>query len=222
MHEKHLLLPSAKSAVIVVTRPSRHARYLRLAALAVGLLCILVGLADLSARAAQALGTDANRIAFGPAVAVTGQGALLPARLSIPAVGIDARIEQVGTREDGTMGTPQDFKNVAWYALGAKPGEAGNAVFAGHVNNALTRSGVFENLAKVRTGDYVTVSDAQGKSLVYKVSDIASYPANEAPAASIFATSGPSQLVLITCDGDWVSAERTYEKRLVIFAKPAY
>lgn len=204
-------------------------RYVRLAVIAVGLLCVLVGLADLSARAARALGSDANLIAFGPAAALqnrqqvaTSTGVLVPARITIPAIGVSAAIEEVGTRADGTMGTPQDFKNVAWYALGAKPGGAGNTVFAGHVNNALTRSGVFENLGKVRVGDYVTVSDALGRSLIYKVSEIALYPADEAPAASIFTTSGPSQLVLITCDGDWVSTERSFDKRLVLFAKPAY
>ena len=118
------------------------------------------------------------------------------------------------------MATPTSFADVAWYALGGHPGSEGNTVFAGHVNNALTKSGVFGHLAQVGLGDYVTVSNADGHTLIYKVVSIDKYPANEAPAASIFATAGPSRLVLITCDGDWVQSEKTFDKRLVITAKP--
>jgi len=118
------------------------------------------------------------------------------------------------------MATPTDFADVGWYALGGRPGGIGNAVFAGHVNNALTKEGVFGHLSQVHVGDYVTVSDKDGHTIVYKVTAIDQYPADEAPAASIFASTGPSQLVLITCDGDWVPAEKTFDKRLVITAVP--
>ena len=118
------------------------------------------------------------------------------------------------------MATPTDYADVAWYALGGRPGGEGNAVFAGHVNNALTKSGVFAHLTQLHLGDYVTVSDKDGHTLVYKVTAIDQYPADEAPAANIFAAQGPSQLVLITCDGDWVPAQKTFDKRLVITATP--
>lgn len=118
------------------------------------------------------------------------------------------------------MATPTDYADVAWYALGGRPGGGGNAVFAGHVNNALTKAGVFAHLNQLHLGDYVTVSDKDGHTLVYKVMAIDQYPADEAPAASIFAAQGPSQLVLITCDGDWVPAQKTFDKRLVITATP--
>jgi len=118
------------------------------------------------------------------------------------------------------MATPTDFADVAWYAPGGRPGGTGNAVFAGHVNNALTTAGVFAHLKQVNLGDYVTVSDKDGYTIVYKITAIDQYPADEAPAASIFATEGPSQLVLITCDGDWVPTEKTFDKRLVITAVP--
>jgi LPXTG-site transpeptidase (sortase) family protein len=112
--------------------------------------------------------------------------------------------------------------DTAWYKDGSRPGQAGNAVFAGHVNNALTTSGVFGHLNQVHLGDYVTVADQEGKTLVYKVTALDQYPADEAPVASIFAKTGPSQLVLITCDGEWVPAEKTFDKRLVITASPAF
>ena len=116
------------------------------------------------------------------------------------------------------MGTPQNFGDVAWYSLGSKPGEPGNAVIDGHVNNALTKAGVFEHLTQIKLGDPISVTDSAGRSLNYKVTDIEEYPADTAPADSIFATTGPSQLVLITCDGDWVPADKSFSQRLVVFA----
>lgn len=217
---------------------SRFARRARLVAIGVGLLAVLWGTADITSRLAHAaLGNNAGATIFGPAAATdpallnalkgteasaTTTAPFVPARLKVPSVGIDANVEQVGQKQDGTMATPTDFADVGWYALGGHPGGAGNAVMAGHVNNALTKSGVFGHLGQVHLGDYITVSDAAGKTLVYKVRAIDEYPANQAPAQSIFAATGPSQLILITCDGDWVQSEKTFDKRLVITAIPAY
>ena len=106
--------------------------------------------------------------------------------------------------------------------LGGKPGGEGNAVFAGHVNNSRALSGVFAHLSQINVGDYVTVSDAEGKTLVYTVREIEIVPADRAPAEEIFKTSGPSQVILITCDGDWVPEIRTFDKRLIVVARPAY
>lgn len=228
MPEKHLLLPSAKSAVLVGAHGRPH--YVRVGALIIGLLCVVVGGADLTTRLVERLGPDAAFVAFAPAAALgdavstlpaESVGAIVPARLKIPSLGVQADVESVGIKDDGTMGTPQDFDHVSWYSLGAKPGAEGSAVFAGHVNNALLKPGVFEHLSQIAVGDYITVEDTEGKTLVYRVSSVTEYPAN-APTDTIFATSGPTQLTLITCDGDWVPSKKTFDKRLVVVAKAAY
>ena len=227
MSEKPLLLSSAKSGVLV-GRP-RHRALVRTVVLAVGVVAVLAGLADVTARAARAvLGEDALRDALAPAAAegrtltTTSLPATeVPARLRVAALGIDARVERVGLKS-GAMSAPKSFDNVGWYEKGSMPGGAGNAVFAGHVNNARTQSGVFENLSKIKLGDYVTVEGEDGKTLVYRVKEIAQYPWDQAPAPAIFATEGPSQLVLITCEGEWLHTERTFDKRLVVIARLAY
>jgi sortase A len=230
MQEKPLLLPSAKTAVLVRAGSARPAHYVRMAAIGIGVLCVLVGAADVTSRLARSVeGSDSALVAFGPAVALQNPGllatslpgVLTPARLKIPSLGVDAGVETVGKKADGTMGTPQNFDNVGWYSLGAKPGEAGTSVFAGHVNNALMKQGVFENLSKIKKGDYVTVSDASGRSKVYRVSTVSEY-APDAPTEQLFSASGPSRLVLITCDGDWVPADHSFDKRLVVVADAAY
>jgi len=201
---------------------------------AIGLFVVLVGAANISAKISNSwFGENAAFTAFAPAVTLLNPSSpdslfgasaatttpLVPALLKIPSIGVSASVEQVGKKSDGTMGTPQKFEDVAWYSLGAKPGEAGNAVIAGHVNNALTKAGVFEHLSLVKLGDSLLLTDASGRSLSYKVTDIEEYPADTAPADAIFATTGPSQVVLITCDGDWVSTDKTFSKRLVVFAQ---
>ena len=223
------LLPSSRAS------ESRGARALRYAALAFGVFAVLVGLADVVSRlAGDALGDDALFNAFAPASAIkpsaaivpeasaSSTGPLVPAVLKVPSLGISARVEEVGRKGDGSMGTPADFMNVGWWSEGQKPGEEGSAVFDGHVNNALTKAGVFEHLSQIHKGDYVTVSDAQGRTLVYEVGEVSLYDTDQAPLASIFATTGPSQLVLITCEGEWVQDERSFDKRLVVIARPAF
>jgi len=212
-----------------MTRETR----LRLVFTCIGVAVVLVGAADLMSRLAHnVLGNGAGAIAFGPAIslvdpsvngaAATTSASFVPARLRIPSIGVDAAVEQVGQKADGSMGAPTKFGEVAWYAPGPKPGAPGNAVFAGHVDNALTTAGVFEHLSSLKKGDYVTVADASGKTLVYKVVSSTSYAANDAPLSQIFATTGPSGLVLITCTGDWVTSQKQFDQRLVVVASPAY
>ena len=230
MSEKRLLLPSAKSAVLVRERTRAH-HYVRNTVVVIGVLCVLVGSADVASRFTKNLGPDAAFLAFAPPAALSNPTAfkpattstttITPARLQIPSLGVDAAIESVGTKTDGTMGTPKDFDDVAWYSPGAKPGQAGSSVFAGHVNNGLLKAGVFEQLSQIKQGDYITVLDTTGRALVYRVSSVTEYPAN-ASSDAIFATNGPSQIALITCDGDWVPSKKTFDKRLVVIAKPAY
>ena len=230
MSEKPLLLSSGK--LLVVAEP-RWSSWLRGAAVAIGVLMVVIGLADVTSRLASAVAGDhALFDAFAPAAALqtsavpsataSSSEPLVPARLMVPSLGINAAVEEVARRADGSMGTPKDFLNVGFYTLGPKPGQAGSAVFDGHVNNALTKAGVFEHLSQIHQGDYVTVSDALGRTLAYRVSEVTLYNTHEAPRASIFATTGPQQLVLITCDGEWVQDEHSFNKRLVVVARPAY
>lgn len=219
----------------------------QIAAIVIGLCAVLVGTADITSRLAKNfIGDDFSSTAFAPVGAFgddallaslrgnttpktetttdsgvrgTALGAITPVRLQVPSIGIDAKVQQVGKKDDGSMGTPTNFDDVGWYMLGSRPGEAGSAVFDGHVNNARTAAGVFQNLSKIKLGDYITVSDESGRTVVYKVRQTDLYDTDNAPLASIFATTGPSQIVLITCDGDWNTTARTYNKRFVVIAR---
>src|SRR5438309_658887 len=64
----------------------------------------------------------------------------LPVRLVIPAIQVDASVEQVGRTPDGAMDVPKESNDVGWYKLGFRPGEQGNAVMAGHLDTATDRA----------------------------------------------------------------------------------
>jgi LPXTG-site transpeptidase (sortase) family protein len=226
-----LLLSSSANGGTYFTQPGRG---WRIAATCVGVFVLVFGAADITTRLAHAaFGNNASLMSFAPAVALEGgtkapiktapaavatTTQLVPVRLQIPSIGVNAKVEQVGKKDDGSMGTPSTFGDVAWYAPGSAPGQAGNAVIDGHVNNALTTAGVFEHLSQVALGDTITVLNASGTPINFTVTKVEEYPADSAPAASIFAVTGPSQLVLITCDGSWVPNQKTFDKRLVVFA----
>jgi LPXTG-site transpeptidase (sortase) family protein len=237
MSEKPLLLSSAKQGVLVRTKPMNP---WRLIATAIGLLMVLIGAANVASRVATAaFGSSAALTAFAPAAilslnpslgsanslatstaAIATTTPVIPTRLQIPSIGVNAHVEQVGKEANGTMGTPQTFGDVAWYEPGQEPGEPGNAVIDGHVNNALTTAGVFEHLSQVNLGDTILVSDASGKTLTYKVVETDEYPADVATSTieSLFTATGPSQLVLYTCEGTWVPSARSFDQRFVVVA----
>jgi len=147
-------------------------------------------------------------------------GEILPSQIRIPALGIITQVEHVGVTEQGRMQASKRFENVAWYALGSRPGSSGSAVFAGHLDNGLGMPGVFAHLGKATEGDRIYVRDIHGLEKVYEVVRTASYGLYDAPSEDIFRTSGEEVLVLITCDGKWVASDKTYDRRLVVFAKP--
>ncbi len=141
---------------------------------------------------------------------------IIPERLSIPSINVDAEVEHVGQLPDGQMDVPKNDHNVGWYQPGAKPGEMGNAVIAGHVDNK-TGPSVFFDLGNLEPGDVISVSDKNGKVYDFKVKKVESYPRNEAPLEKVFGTSSQSGLNLITCTGTFNRDAGTHEERMVVY-----
>lgn len=141
-----------------------------------------------------------------------------PQRLEIPSVGIDASVEDVGISARGAMSVPRLYQDVGWYRYGAEPGENGNAVIDGHVDNGFGLAGVFKHLAEVQAGDEIVVTTATGERVRFEVDEVATYNYSEVETSRIFDEKGPPRLVLITCEGVWVPEEKTYDHRLVVYA----
>jgi len=143
---------------------------------------------------------------------------IIPARLRIPAIGIDAEVEHVGKTKDGAMAVPNSYWTVGWYKLGFKPGELGNSVIDGHVDNPKGPS-IFWDLKKLQAGNKVYISDNQGKELTFEVIKQEKYSYDNAPLEKIFGSADDVYLNLITCSGTFDQTTRNYDERLVVFTK---
>lgn len=141
-----------------------------------------------------------------------------PSLIEIPSIGVDAAIESTGILENGEMGVPEDVDQVGWFEPGFKVGSKGNSVLAGHVDS-LTGPAVFYDLTKVEIGELVTVTDTEGRKMVFEVKEINSYETDQAPIEKIFGKSDKRMLNLITCTGNFNRDIGSHEERLVISAE---
>ncbi len=140
-----------------------------------------------------------------------------PLRLKIPKIEVNAVIEYVGLNTDGAMGVPKDPADVAWFNLGARPGEVGSAVIAGHYGWRNNIPAVFDDLHKLRPGDTLVIEDDRGASTTFVVRESRRYDPT-ADASEIFLQSdGIAHLNLVTCEGVWNVATDSYSRRLVVF-----
>ena len=144
----------------------------------------------------------------------------LPMRLKIPSINVDAAIQYVGLTSKGAMEVPNNIVDVGWFDLGSRPGENGSAVIAGHFNGENGKAGVFSNLHKLKVGDKFYIEDNYGATISFVVRASRAY--DPGYADDVFSRNDSAHLNLITCDGVWDEAKKTYSKRLVVFADAIY
>ncbi|WP_049821283.1 class F sortase [Kineococcus radiotolerans] len=143
----------------------------------------------------------------------------VPVRLEVPALGVDAPVVPVGVDGAGALAVPDDPRVVGWYRWGPVPGEAGNAVLAGHVDTRDAGPGALFDLQDVADGMLVRVTSSDGSVSEHAVTARRSYPKDELPTGELFARQGPPQLVLVTCGGDFDPRTGTYEDNVVVTAR---
>ncbi len=142
----------------------------------------------------------------------------LPVRLKIPSINVNSSIEYVGLTSDGAMDVPEDRNEVAWFDIGPRPGEEGNAVIAGHYGWENNIPAVFNDLHKLVIGDQILVEDDKGVIITFVVRKIRTYDKDEVILDVFDSNNGKgSRLNLITCTGDWNEAEETRSDRLIIY-----
>ncbi|MGZ3625960.1 MAG: class F sortase [Ktedonobacteraceae bacterium] len=145
--------------------------------------------------------------------------ALNPVRLIIPAIAINASVEDVGTQANADLATPSQnpWLDVGWYNLGPQPGERGSAVIEGHLDRPGGFPAVFWYLRDLHVGDEVLVKNSSGKTLRFQVTRIELYASQDAPIQDIFGNWGGTFLNLITCAGDWIPSQHQTNLRLVVY-----
>jgi hypothetical protein len=143
----------------------------------------------------------------------------IPQRIAIPAIGVNAAIESVGVDATNTMETPVDPWNTAWYKLGARPGELGNSVIAGHVDFAGIGPTVFWRLWTMTPEMEVFVTADDGARWRFVVQSVEAFPVEQFPGDRVFGATQETYLNLISCVGAFDPVTASYAERVVVFAR---
>ncbi|HSW90915.1 MAG TPA: class F sortase [Candidatus Saccharimonadales bacterium] len=142
----------------------------------------------------------------------------IPIRLRIPAINVNSAVEPVGITPGGVMDIKENQDNTAWYKYGPRPGENGNAVIAGHYGWDHQKPSVFTQLSKLQEGDKLYVDSDKRTTIAFVIRKSKRYNPDADTTAIFKSNDGNSHLNLITCDGSWDEAKKSYTNRLVVFA----
>jgi hypothetical protein len=151
-----------------------------------------------------------------PAAASPQVARSVPVSLRIPAIGVDARLTQLGLNLDRTVQVPGDFGVPGWYRLGPSPGQRGSAVILGHIDS-YRGPAVFYRLRDLHRGDRVDVRLADGVALRFAVDEVVMYPKTAFPDRLVYGPVRYSALNLVTCGGVFDHATRSYLSNVVVY-----
>jgi LPXTG-site transpeptidase (sortase) family protein len=141
-----------------------------------------------------------------------------PVSIEIPTIGLNASVIDVGVNARNEIDVPADATKVGWYERGPKPGEKGGSILTAHYDTPSGKPAIFYNLRSVNRGDLIFVRMENDEELLFQVQDVISEPLSTFPTDLVFGKYDTKELILITCDGIWNPIEKTYSKRLVVFA----
>ncbi|MGW6979355.1 class F sortase [Streptomyces sp. NPDC054932] len=133
-----------------------------------------------------------------------------PVRVRIPAAGVDASpVLELGLAADGTVEVPSvaDGDKIGWYTKGVTPGETGPAVLIGHFDTARGPA-VLKDISRVRTGEEITVSRADGTTAVFRVRELEQVGKSAFPTARVYGDTTRPELRVITCGGEITGGHR--------------
>ncbi len=139
--------------------------------------------------------------------------AAVPLRLSIPELGLEGKLVDLGRRTDGTLEVPADYDDVGRWA-GGRPGDP--VVLAGHVDS-FDGPAVFFRLGELQPGDEVLLETTAG-TVRHRVERVERHPKDAFPTFEVFAGDAPGGLRLVTCGGAFDRDARSYTENVVVYA----
>ncbi|GAA2784422.1 class F sortase [Streptomyces showdoensis] len=184
----------------------------------------LAGCAAPAAEAPKGPGVPAPRVTATAAPAPAAQLATAPmprskpVRVRVPSAGVDARpLLDLGLNPDGTVQVPSVAQagRIGWYDKGVTPGETGPAVLIGHYDTA-EGPAVLKDVARIRVGDRITVTRADGTDAVFRVRELEQVDKKAFPTRKVYGDTRRPELRLITCGGELVDGHRP--DNIVVYA----
>jgi Sortase domain len=144
----------------------------------------------------------------------------MPVLLAMPAYGVQADVVPI-LSSPGSLSVPANPRQVGWWIASALAGSArGSTVVDGHVDSASAGIGALSVVSRLRAGDLITVRTDTAGTIRYRVYARHSYPKDTGLPSTLFTSSGPAHLVLITCGGPFDATARSYLDNIVVFAAP--
>jgi sortase (surface protein transpeptidase) len=138
-----------------------------------------------------------------------------PTRVVIPAIDVDVDLVRLGLETDGSMQVP-DFGLAGWYTEGPKPGHAGPAVIAAHVDS---RAGpdVFYRLGDLTVDDEIHIVYDSGDDVTFLAVSSEQTPKDELPVDTIWPITNDRLLTLVTCGGEFDRSVRHYRDNVIVY-----
>ncbi len=146
-----------------------------------------------------------------------------PRYFSIPYLGIiNARIVEIGLKNQGEMATPYNIYDTGWYTGSVLPGQIGATIINAHGGNL--GYGIFRTLPKLPVGETIKIEMGDGRIFTYRVvesvtKELGDDANNYMNTAFTPINPNGNTLTLITCTGDWWESSQTYSQRLFVRAE---
>jgi hypothetical protein len=159
---------------------------------------------------------DRTALGSGPAGPATESARPAPpSALEIPALGVHADVERVGSTATG-IEVPQ-VGRAGWFDEGPRPGEPGRSVVIGHLDSE-SGPGLFALLPGVKDGTEIAITDAADVVHRYRVVGKAQVPKAAFPHGAVYGPSESEVLVLITCGGPYTPGYG-YRDNVLVYAR---
>ena len=147
--------------------------------------------------------------------------ASVPVSLSVPAIGVDSALVELGRNPDGTVQVPSlddpDAKP-GWYRDSPAPGARGPAIILGHVDSRRYGPGVFYHLKDLQAGDRIDVTRADATVARFAVDSVREVAKSDFPTLEVYGNLDHAGLRLITCGGEFDPDAASYESNIIVFA----
>ena len=150
-----------------------------------------------------------------------GKEAADPRRIEVPAIGVSARVIELGLNADRTLEVPKRYEQTGWWKGGPEPGERGAAVIAGHVDSK-TGPAVFHRLEQLRAGDEIRVQRTDDTQARFVVRRLERHPKDDFPTREVYARTDEPTLRLVTCSGDFDASTGHYVDATIVLADAAW
>ena len=146
--------------------------------------------------------------------------------LIIPSAGLRSSIVSLGYTPGGAMGSPDNPYVVGWLDTTAAPGQAGNALLAGHRDyedvDGDIGTGVCWELNNTQVGDFMLVwDDDLSVYYVYTVIEALTLDPTDPDSARYLHNTEEPVITLITCTGSFNTETHRYSHRLVVVGELA-